>query len=34
MFEEYLSNTRFPIEQKLKEKLSGEYLDSLICLSN
>ena len=33
MFENYQLNTKHPIEEKLKEKLNGDYLDSIICLS-
>ena len=32
MFEEYKTNTGYQIEEKLKEKLDGTYLDCVIFL--
>jgi hypothetical protein len=34
MFENYYANTGHAIEEKLKEKLDGDYLTSVIYFSN
>jgi hypothetical protein len=34
MFENYYGNTGHRIEEKLKEKLDGGYLNSVQCFSN